>query len=1157
MNEPAVAAAEQLAAELLAGAEGRQGRAERGRAARVSRLLSSPEGLGLILALTDEVLRIHDPRRAAAVLAGLVGPGTESAALGPLDRLALRAGARLGPHLPQVVLPAVRARVRSEMAGVVLPAGRRRLARHVERRRRQGIRLNVNVLGEAILGEDEAGRRLQRVLDVLDHRAVDYVSVKISSVCSQLDVLCFDHEVERIAVRLRRLYRAANSYRPAKFVNLDMEEYRDLELTLAVFRRVLDEPAYARTDAGIVLQAYLPDSLPALEELCAWARARRDRTGAWVKVRLVKGANLAMEHVDAELHGWPAAPFLTKDETDANYKRMLDVVLDRSHDGAVRVGVASHNLFEVAWAVTQASIRGASDRIEIEMLEGMAPAVASAVAARTGGLLLYAPIVERGDIESAIAYLVRRLDENSRPDNFLAHSFSLQVGSPAWEAEAGRFRRSVSARHDPAVPTRRVQNRAGAPGRAAAGPGFGNEPDTDFSIAANREWIAGHLDAFRQAGWRQYRPVVAGREVEGAATEMGVDPSAPGEPAYRWCAADSAVVSEAVAAARAAGPEWAATAPAVRRRVLEGAADALARRRGELLAVMAFDAAKTVREGDPEVSEAIDFAVYYAEHVPAAAGFRPHGTVVVASPWNFPLSIPAGGVLGALAAGNAVILKPAPESVAVAGELAAVLWEGGVPRSVLQFVPCVDGAASRLLITHPDVDAVVLTGSWETARRFVDWRPGLRLHAETSGKNAMVITATADLDEAIADLLHSAFGHAGQKCSAASLAIVEAPVHDDPRFLRRLADAVRSLRVGPAWDPVTSMGPLIRPPEGPLLDAFTRLGPGERWLVRPVALDELGYLWSPGVKVGVAPGSPFHLTECFGPVLGVMRAANVDEAIRWQNAPAYGLTAGLHALDPGEIARWLDQVEAGNLYVNRGTTGAIVGRQPFGGWKRSVVGPGAKAGGPNYVASLGTWPASPAGPPAGLAAGWPVAAAAVREVGSFAAACRAAWAGMRVPVDPTGLEAEANSFRYCPLRSVLVCRGAGVTDTALACARVAAAAVGVELEMVDETAVVARVGGAGVAGVVGGVGGVGVAGVVGVDKVRFLGTVGDAARLAALDAGWWVDDTPVAADPRREVLRWVREQAVSESLHRHGNVTGRRRGLPRRRGGGGGGGSDE
>ena len=418
---------------------------------------------------------------------------------------------RLGPRLPRLVVPAARQRVRAEMAGVILPANRWRLARHAEHRRRQGIRLNVNVLGEAILGEDEAEQRLQRVLDVLAQPAVDYVSVKISSISSQLDVLRFDREVERLAARLRRLYDAANGYRPAKFVNLDMEEYRDLELTLAVFRRVLDEDAYAGTPAGIVLQAYLPDSLPALEELCRWARRRRDRGGAGVKVRLVKGANLAMERVDAELHGWPAAPFATKDETDANYKRMLDVLLDPANDGAVRLGVASHNVFEVAWAVTQAEARhrpatGSTSRCSRAWPRRWPRRPPADLAA----CCLYAPIVARGDIEAAIAYLVRRLDENSGPDNFLTHSFSLQVGSPAWKAEADRFRHAVALRHRLAVPTRRIQNRATTAGRAAAGAGFANEPDTDFSIAANREWITGHLEAVRKAGLPDYRPVVGG-----------------------------------------------------------------------------------------------------------------------------------------------------------------------------------------------------------------------------------------------------------------------------------------------------------------------------------------------------------------------------------------------------------------------------------------------------------------------------------------------------------------------------------------------------------------------------------------------------------------------------------------------------------------------
>jgi RHH-type proline utilization regulon transcriptional repressor/proline dehydrogenase/delta 1-pyrroline-5-carboxylate dehydrogenase len=1088
-----------MAADLQTEADRQRDYRERSRAERVSRIIANPGGFDLLLGLTDEVMRVRQPERAAKLLSDLVdGAGGGLSAFGPIDRAALRAGARLGPLVPRLVVPAARRRVRSELGDVILPAGDRQLARHARRRREQGIRLNVNVLGEAILGDDEALRRLDRIKGVLRHPDVDYVSVKISSVCAQLEVLRFDHEVERIAGPLRELYDLAASYTPAKFVNLDMEEYRDLELTLAVFKKVLDEPAYERLGAGVVLQAYLPDSLPALEELCAWARRRRDRAGGWVKVRIVKGANLAAERVDAEMHGWEQAPFSEKVDTDANYKRMLEVALDPVNDGAVRVGVASHNLFELGWAATRAERLGAFDRVEFEMLEGMSPAVASSAAVRFGGLLLYAPIVDPSDLESAIAYLVRRLDENTTADNFLAHQFGLSVGSGVWEEEAERFRRAVKASDSPpAVRSRRTQDRSLAV-RAGAGPEFANEPDTDFTVAANRRWIEECLGSF---GFGEHGP-------SGGEPQEGIDPSRPGAgAAYRWWSAGEAEVSFALDRARGAVSSWAGLGASGRRRVLHDVADGLARARGRLLAVMAYDTGKTVREGDPEVSEAVDFAAYYASCIPDdGSGFRPYGVVTVASPWNFPLSIPAGGVLAALAAGNAVILKPAPEAVAVAGELVRVMWDAGVPGDVLQFVPCVDGPTSSRLITDDRVDAVVLTGSWETAQLFLQWRPGLNLHAETSGKNAIVVTATADLDEAVADVVHSAFGHAGQKCSAASLLIVEAAVHDDPRFLPRLADAVRSLVVGPAWDLRTNMGPLIRPPTGPLLDAFSRLDSGERWLVEPAPLDPERYLWSPGVKVGVQPGSPFHMTECFGPVLGVMRARDVDEAVRLQNAPAYGLTAGLHALDPLEIAWWRDRVQAGNLYVNRGITGAIVRRQPFGGWKHSVVGAGAKAGGPNYVASLGSWPA--------------VDNSAV-SVDSYRSQCARAWQAMRSPVDFTGMAAESNAFRYVPLRSVLLCAGPDVQDAEVELAVAAGSVCGVTVRVHRSDSPIAG----------------------DVDKVRLLGSVDDSVRLAAHQAGMWVDDIPVAADPHREMLRWVREQAVSETRHRHGNVTARRPGL--------------
>ena len=378
---------------------------------------------------------------------------------------------------------------------------------------------------------------------------------------------------------------------------------------------------------------------------------------------------------------------------------------------------------------------------------------------------------------------------------------------------------------------------------------------------------------------------------------------------------------------------------------------------------MAAEAAKTVREGDPEVSEAIDFARYYAHRRRSRPATAPYGVVVVASPWNFPYAIPAGGVLAALMAGNTVILKPPPETRQTAWLLANQCWRAGIPRDVLQFVACPDDEVGRRLITHDDVATVVLTGSYATAQLFLGWKPQLRLLAETSGKNAIVVTEAADVDAAIRDVVRSAFGHAGQKCSAASLLILTAPVYDDDEFLPRLAAAVRSVRVGEADDPATMMAPLIAPPSGSAAarpDGARRGRALARRAARAAGLARrakpakaiTSRRWTPGVRVGVAEGSWFHQTECFGPVLGVMRADDLAHAVRLQNGTPFGLTGGIQSLDDDEIGYWLDHVEVGNAYVNRHITGAIVQRQPFGGWKRSSIGGAPKAGGPHYVHAL-------------------------------------------------------------------------------------------------------------------------------------------------------------------------------------------------------------
>jgi RHH-type proline utilization regulon transcriptional repressor/proline dehydrogenase/delta 1-pyrroline-5-carboxylate dehydrogenase len=636
---------------------------------------------------------------------------------------------------------------------------------------------------------------------------------------------------------------------------------------------------------------------------------------------------------------------------------------------------------------------------------------------------------------------------------------------------------------------------------------------------------------------------------------------------------ESAQLEQLIQQASAAGAEWGVRSPAERARVLHDAGDVLAAFRGRLIEVMASETGKTIAEGDVEVSEAVDFAHYYAESalqlegVDGAAFVPPRLTVVV-PPWNFPVAIPAGSVLAALAAGSAVIIKPAPQAKRSGAVMIEALWEAGVPRELLVLVDIEEAGAEapidlgRQLIAHPAVDRVILTGAWETAALFRSWRHDLPIVAETSGKNAIIVTPSADLDLAVADVVRSAFGHAGQKCSAASLVILVGSVGKSERFRRQLEDAVRTLRVGWPQAASSQMGPIIEPAHGKLLKALTTLDEGESWLLQPRALDETGRLWSPGVRDGVAAGSEFHLTEYFGPVLGVMTAPTLDAAIALQDAVPYGLTAGIHSLDPNEVAHWLDNVRAGNLYVNRGITGAIVRRQPFGGWKRSSVGTSAKAGGPNYLASLGSWmPVENRAKENLVLDGLSEAVEGVVTLGQpamdfpeFDRVRRAAhsdqeaWAQeYGVSRDVSALGVERNIFRYRPTPvTIRLSDGEPAAHLVrlLAAAARAGSTVHVSSSVPLPTPLVQAFDG--FAPIVR-VRGVIIesdarffaraqAGQLTTDRVRLVG--GDAAGLAAVlggnpDVAIW--SGPVTTSGRVELLPFLREQSVSITAHRFGN----------------------
>ena len=946
---------------------------EKRQQAELDRMLQTPSDKATLAQMTDQAFRTNDPARAVEHLTHILDVQGVPRFFGPVDRTLMKGFQSFGSYLPGVALPLVKEHMQKETANVILPGEKELLVKHLAERTLEGVRMNVNFLGETILSEEEAEKRLQQYLQGLQWPETEVVSIKISTLYSQISALAREHTVATLCDRLERLFLTADRARftrpggevVPKFVYLDMEEYRDKELTAESFMRTLDRAGLKHIQAGIALQAYIPDSFGTMLQIQEWARRRVAAGGGRITIRLVKGANMESERAESSVRGWPQSPYKTKLETDANYKRMVHELLKLENLAAMNVGIASHNLFDIAYALVLTNERKALDRVQFEMLEGMANHQRRALFEMSRNLLLYAPACKQENFINAIGYLIRRLDENTGPENFLRHAFKIKVGTPEWDQLEQSFLASFDAIASTSTAPRRIQNRQLRPARtdalASGWQHLESEPDTDFALPQNGEWAQQIIAKWQPlcGDWATHIPLVIGgvEILEGRTVRECLDPSRPGVVVGKYRQANKDDVIRAVEIAAADADGWRKLSPSARSEILGKVAEELRAARGDLMGAALADGGKTLPESDPEVSEAIDFLEFYRDtarwwqEMPTLRA-RGKGVVIVVSPWNFPIAIPCGGVAAALAAGNTVILKPASDTVLVAWEFCQCFWRAGVSKKVLQFVPCSGGQEGRQLINHPLVSSVILTGGTETALTMLRDNLRLNLFAETGGKDATIVTAVSDRDQAIKHVLHSAFSHAGQKCSATSLLLLQDEVYDDPAFRRGLCEAVQSLKVGSAWELDTKMGPLIRPPVGDLETALKVLEPGEEWALMPEPVAGNLCQWTPGIKYGVRPGSFTHMTEFFGPILAVMRFTTLSEAVALVNQTGFGLTSGLESLDEREWDYWKQHIHAGNLYINRVTTGAIVLRQPFGGMGKSVFGAGMKAGGPNYVAQF-------------------------------------------------------------------------------------------------------------------------------------------------------------------------------------------------------------
>jgi len=901
--------------------------------------------------LVDVLPALQDPREIARHARDYLNGGALPWPMG--------AGLQLGAKFPPLLAFGARMGVRQMANNFILAASAEAAIPKLCRLREKRLTFTADILGETVLSEAEAQRYQQNYLRLISQLAdaAEYwtdvpqldiggtgpiprvnVSVKISALYSQIHAAAPEDAIQHLSERLRPILRLARER--GVFINFDMEHYSLKDLTLDLFERMLTEAAFAGyPHLGIAMQAYLTDTAADMRNLIQWASAQ----GRRVTVRLVKGAYWDTETLLARQRDWPVPVFDLKHETDANYERIAALMLE--HPEQIDCAFATHNVRTMAACIAHADALGRRPgSYEIQMLYGMAEPIKQALVDMGHRVREYCPI---GEILPGMSYLVRRLLENTSNEGFLRAKFGKDV--PA--AELLRDPRDIPPTQPIAWPETQ----------------FRNEPLTDFTRAEPRGLMQKALDVVREELGQYYPLLIGDKEVHTSEEQRSLNPAKPSELIGILAQAGVKEADHAIAEAKSAFPRWSRMDAGARAAVIEKAADLIAADRFEIAALEVYEVGKTWPEADADVAEAIDFCHYYAAEmrridtsvypVPGELNIHhyvPRGIAAIIAPWNFPLAILCGMTAAALVTGNCAIMKPSEQSAVIGARLARIFRKAGVPAGVIQLLSGKGSTVGAYLVDHPDISLIAFTGSKEVGLKI--WEAAGRTHpqqvhlkkviCEMGGKNAIIVDTDADLDEAVPAILASAFGYQGQKCSAASRLIAIGPVHD--RLLQRLIDAVSSLAIGAPEDPASMVGPVIDAEAFERIKSVIETAKTYSVLAYSGAVPAgEGYFIPPTIFRDVPPDSALAREEIFGPVLAVLRARDLDDALRIANGTDFALTGGFFSRSPGNIDRVKREFDVGNLYINRGITGALVARQPFGGYRMS--GGGTKAGGRDYL----------------------------------------------------------------------------------------------------------------------------------------------------------------------------------------------------------------
>ncbi|AUC61373.1 bifunctional proline dehydrogenase / delta 1-pyrroline-5-carboxylate dehydrogenase PutA [Cyanobacterium sp. HL-69] len=843
--------------------------------------------------------------------------------------------------------------------------------RAVEKMRKEKMGFTIDLLGEAVITETEAESYLQSYLELItqlsnqaqkwstipeidtadgEDLAKVQVSVKLTAFYSQFDPIDPEGSKVKVCDRIRTLLRHAKEKRAA--VHFDMEQYAYKDVTISILQELLMEEEFrSRTDIGVTIQGYLRDSEKDLLSWIEWAKKR----GNPITVRLVKGAYWDQETIKSQQNHWQQPVFNQKPETDINYENLIRLLLENHQ--YLYSAIASHNVRTQANAIAIAeTLKIPKRRFECQILYGMGENLAKAIVKKGYRVRVYAPY---GKLLPGMAYLIRRLLENTANSSFLRQNSEEKpidelIAPPVHHLEP---KEEVSP----------IEGEKEIPPTPLNKSGFNPAPDTDYGRESNLVKARQALTVVNNQLGKTYLPLIDGKYAQTEEYIDSVNPCNPSQIVGKIGLMSVSQADEAMKSAKEAFKTWSKTSATERAEILRKAADIMEQKRHELTAWMCFEVGKIVKEGDPEVSEAIDFCRYYASEMERleqgynydVAGendryfYQPKGIALIISPWNFPFAIATGMTVAALAAGNCALLKPAATSTVIGAKIAEILIEAGIPKGVFQYIPGKGSVVGDYLVKHPDIHLIAFTGSREVGCKIYADAAILqpkqkhlkKVIAEMGGKNAIIIDESADLDQGVAGVVQSAFGFSGQKCSACSRVIVLNTVYD--AFVERLVEAVKSLNVGDAKNPSTKIGPVVDASAQARILEYIEKGKEQGTLAIQVEAPDHGYFVPPTVFTDITQDAVIAQEEIFGPVLAVIKADNFDHALNIANGTDYALTGGLYSRTPAHIDRAYKEFEVGNVYINRGITGAIVARQPFGGFKLSGV--GSKAGGPDYL----------------------------------------------------------------------------------------------------------------------------------------------------------------------------------------------------------------